>query len=152
MINRKVSRRLVGLGLAVVVISALAMPGAHALVSAGISTNCDSDGHCVTGSAASSNAGSNTTVEVQVVSDDLGAALAICKGTGTGATLMQITCSHGALSETMSFPGSAGAVPLQTTQARLERLPVCWVVTGYFPVILGDPHIVPTDDCAQLAL
>ncbi|MFN2588075.1 MAG: hypothetical protein ABR613_08160 [Actinomycetota bacterium] len=135
-----------------VVLSALAMSGAHALVSAGISTNCDFDGHCVTGSAASSNAGSNTRVEVQVVRDGTGAAVAICKGTANLSSLIEITCSHGNLSNTMSFPGTAGVVPLQTTQARLERLPVCWVVTGYFPAILGDPHIVSTDDCAQLAV
>lgn len=151
MVNQKVCRQLAALGLTVLVFSALAVPGAHALVSAGLSTKCDSDGHCVTGSAASSNAGLNTN-QVEIVTDDAGAALAICKGTGNGATLIEITCSHGALNETMSFPGTAGAVPLQTTQARLERLPVCWEVTGYFPVPFDEPHIVPTDGCAQLAV
>jgi hypothetical protein len=152
MADRTIWRRAVGLGLAVLVFGALAMPAARATVSGGVSVKCDADGHCVTGEAAAGNAGASGAVEVSVVPDDTGAAVAICKGQGNGSTLIEITCSHGRLEETMSFPGTVGAVPLQTTQARLERLPVCWLVTGYFPVILGAQHVVDTPGCAQLAL
>jgi hypothetical protein len=128
------------------------MPAAQATFSAGVSTNCDPDGHCVEGSATSSNIGRSSAVEIQIIPDETGAAVAICTGLANGATLMEITCDHGRVSQTMSFPGTAGAVPLQTTQARLERLPVCWDVTGYFPVITGLQHIVGTGGCAQLAV
>jgi hypothetical protein len=134
------------------VVSAVALPAAQATVSAGASYNCDHDNHCVEGHAWSSNGGVDIIRGVES-----GAAIAVCQGTGIGATLMEITCSLGEINgrgveETMSFPGSAGAVPLVTTTNALERRPVCWKVTGIFPTILGSPHIVPTDDCALLAL
>ncbi len=134
-------------------ISAVAVPVAQATVSAGLSFNCDVDNHCVEGKAYSSNGGVNLVPGVES-----GAALAICHGTGLpGATLMEITCSLGEINgrgveETMSFPGSTGAVPLATTTNALERRPVCWSVTGIFPTLLGSPHTVTTSDCAQLAL
>lgn len=137
------------LGMVSLVCTALAIPSAHALTSVGLSTNCDSDGHCVTGSAMSSNAGTNIeTIDVSVVPTEAGAAVAICKGSGPGATLIQITCSVGQKSETMSFPGSVGAVPVVTTTGTLARLPVCWDVLGFFPVVLGAEHQVPTGGCA----
>jgi hypothetical protein len=148
MADGKFSRRALGLVLTLLAFSALVMPSANAAFSGGASANCDSDNHCVTGGATSSNVGAN----VQIVEGNTGAAVAICTGTGNGATLMQITCSIGGQNATMSFPGTAGAVPLQTTQARLERLPVCWHVIGYFPTLTGLPHEVPTGACAQLAL
>lgn len=143
------NRRASVLGLVILIGSAVAIPSAHALTSAGLSANCDSDGHCVTGSAMSSNAGSNVeTIDISVVATEAGAAVAICKGTAPGATLIQITCSIGQKSETMSFPGSAGAVPVATTTGTLARMPVCWDVLGFFPVILGAEHQVPTGGCA----
>jgi hypothetical protein len=139
--------------------SSLAIPGANAAVSAGFSMDCDRDNHCVSGKASSSNGG----VTISSLSDfsdggQIGTAVAVCQGLGVpGATLIEITCSLGTidgsgLESTMSFPGSAGGVPLVTTTGDLARRPVCWKVTGIFPTILGSPHIVSTDDCALLAL
>ena len=135
-------------------LSVTAMPFAQALTSFGLSADCDSDGHCVSGTAMSSNAGVNasTLPEVSVDVDELGAAIALCKGSGTGATLIQITCSIGQQSQTMSFPGSVGAVPLATTTDKLDRLPVCWDVTGFFPTIFGAEHRVSTGGCALLGV
>lgn len=142
------------LGLIVLLSTFLVVPSADALTSVGLSTQCDEDGHCVTGSAMSSNAGANTSglVDVSLLVTEVGAAVAICKGTGPGATLIQITCSVGRKSETMSFPGSAGLVPVATTTGTLARLPVCWNVVGFFPTLLGPEHQVPTGDCAIVAL
>jgi hypothetical protein len=132
------------LGLTLLLFGAIAMPSANAISSVGFSSNCDSDGHCVTGTAMSSNAA------IQVSSERLsaGKAVAICKGNGTGAVIIEITCSIGSNSQTMSFPGSAGAVPIETNTNQLGRLPVCWDVTGFFPVITGPEHQVPTSGCA----
>jgi hypothetical protein len=153
MADRRFGRKALGLVLAVVAVGALTMPVAGAAVSAGVSANCDPDGHCVEGGATSSNVGNTDLVEAQILPNGTGAAAAVCTGTANGATLMEITCAHGRQSRTMSFPGSAGAVPLQTTQAKLDRWPVCWDVTGYFPVLLGGlQHIVNTHGCSQLAI
>lgn len=139
----------------VLVGSSLAVPGASAAVSAGVSLTCDHDNHCVSGKASSSNGGLTVT---PVSGGQVGTALAVCQGTGVaGATLMEITCSLGTIDgqgveSTMSFPGSGGAVPLVTTTGDLARRPVCWKVTGIFPTVLGSPHVVSTADCAQLAL
>lgn len=133
-------------------VSAVAIPAAQATVSAGASFDCDSDSHCVEGHAWSSNGG------VDIINNvESGAAIAVCQGTGIGATLMEITCSLGEINgrgieQTMSFPGSGGAVPLVTTTNALERRPVCWSVTGIFPTGLGPTHSVSTADCAMLAL
>lgn len=153
MIARKVSRRVVGLGLAVVVISALAMP-AQATVSVGASVDCDPDGHCVTGGAEAVNVGARATTvtEGEGLADDAGVAEAMCWGAANGSTLIQITCTHGNQSNTRSFPGTAGAVPLATTSARLERLPVCWRVTAWFPTGLGPEVRVVTQGCELLGV
>lgn len=132
-------------------VAAVAVP-ARAAVSAGASVNCDHDNHCVEGTAWSTNGGVNVVSGVES-----GAAVAVCQGIGSPlATVMEITCSLGEINgrgveETMSFPGTAGAVPLVTTTNALERRPVCWRVTGIFPTGLGSPHTVGTGDCAQLA-
>lgn len=136
--------------------SSLVIPAASAAVSAGFSMECDRDNHCVTGKASSSNGG----VSITSISEggQIGTAVAVCQGLGVaGAALIEITCSLGTidgagLESTMSFPGSAGAVPLATTTGDLQRRPVCWEVTGIFPTVLGSPHVVSTSDCAQLAL
>jgi hypothetical protein len=133
--------------------SALAGSVAQATVSAGASINCDADNHCIEGTAWSSNGGVNLVSGVES-----GAAVAVCQGTGSpAATLIEITCSLGEINgrgieETMSFPGTTGAVPLATTTNALERRPVCWSVTGIFPTGLGPTHTVSTSDCAQLAI
>lgn len=151
MAERRVGRKSLGVALALLLVAALAAP-AQALISLGVSQNCDSDGHCVAGGAQAVNAGPSGVVDVQVIPTNAGAAVAVCTGSGNGASLLEISCSHGQVSQTMSFPGTAGAVPLQTTQARLERLPVCWEVTGYFPRILAVQHVVGTSGCSQLAI
>lgn len=154
MFDQEIKRRLVGLGLTAVIFIALAMPAAQALVSVGVSAGCDADGHCVSGGAEAVNGASPrfAGIDVEVLPDDTGAAEAICSGASNGSTLIEITCTHGNQSNTMSFPGSAGAVPLATTSARLERLPVCWSVKAYFPVVTGAQHIVPTSGCELLGV
>ncbi|MFN2587691.1 MAG: hypothetical protein ABR613_06215 [Actinomycetota bacterium] len=143
-------RTAVAVAVGALLIAALAAPTAGAAASAGLSTNCDHDGHCVKGSAMSTNGG--TTVSVVPAVTEVGTAVAICTGVGPGASLIQISCSIGGNSRTMSFPGSAGAVPLITTTGTLERKPVCWNVLGIFPVLTGAPHQVPTGGCAQVAV
>lgn len=56
------NRRASVLGLAILVFSALAIPSAHSLTSAGLSTRCDSDGHCVTGKDAAVRATGRMTI------------------------------------------------------------------------------------------
>jgi hypothetical protein len=126
-------------------VAAVPAQPAFAVASAGVSQRCDDYGHCVTGSAFSSNAG------VSLDASGVGAAVAACKGGSNGAVLMQITCSVGGDSETMSFPGSAGVVPLVTDTGTSERIRVCWSIVGYFPNVAGEPFEVPTQGCALLS-
>lgn len=141
-------RALLSLGLVTAVFVALGMPSSHALTSVGLSVECDGDGHCASGTAYSTNAGING-----LGAAETGAAAAACVGKGfPGATIVQISCSIGRQTRTMSFPGSAGAVPLLTTTSALDRLPVCWSVTAIFPVVTGPPHSVSTGDCALLSV
>ncbi|HYO61815.1 MAG TPA: hypothetical protein VEU29_07940 [Actinomycetota bacterium] len=121
---------------------------AKAVASAGVSHACDAYGHCVTGSAFSS----NSAVNVSVVDTGVGAAVAGCKGTANGSTLIVVTCSIGTRSQTMSFPGTAGVVAAATDTSTLGRVPVCWRVVAYFPNLSGMPYEVPVDGCALVAL
>lgn len=138
------------LGLATIAFVAMGPTGsALAAASAGASQHCDDYGHCVTGTAFSSNGG----VSLEKSQDSTtGAAIAVCKGGANGAVLLEVTCSVGPQSQTMSFPGTVGAVPLATDTATLERVLVCWTVVGYFPNPTGEPYEVSTAGCALLAL
>lgn len=121
---------------------------AHAIASVGLSHDCDSYGHCVTGTAASSNG----SVTVELFDLGLGSAVAVCKGGANGSMLLDVTCSIGSDSRRISFPGTTGAVPIVTDTSTLSRLPVCWDVVGYFPNLAGSTFAVPTDGCALLAV
>lgn len=120
-------------------------PPARAISSVGLSRECDSYGHCVTGSAFSSNAGTD-------VNGGAGTAAAVCKGGANGAVLLQVTCSVGGKASTMSFPGTVGAVPVITDSATLAVTRVCWNVVGYFPNLSGEPFTVGTGGCAFVAV
>ncbi len=130
--------------------SGIATSPAQALGSVGLGVECDHDGHCVEATATSTNAA----IKLNLTDGEssAGTAVAACKGSAVGATLVQITCSIGSRSSTMSFPGSAGAVPIVTSTSVLARLPVCWDVTAYFPVINGPQHVVTNSGCALLSV
>ncbi|HEX2294394.1 MAG TPA: hypothetical protein VHN37_03710 [Actinomycetota bacterium] len=121
---------------------------ARATASVGVSQKCDAHGHCVAGSAFSANGGVNLTN----AASGLGAALAACKGTANGSILLEVTCSIGANSQTIAFPGTAGIVPVATDTSTLSRVKVCWNVVGYFPNPSGEHYEVSTSGCALLAL
>lgn len=125
------------------------MSPAYAIASVGATQNCDSYGHCVTGAALSSNGA----VDIRALgANGLGTAIAVCEGSANGSVLLAITCSVGSSSQTISFPGTAGAVPVASDTSTLSRLPVCWNVVGYFPNLSGPPFTVSTSGCALVAL
>lgn len=127
---------------------ALAGPAqpALAIASAGVSQDCDAHGHCVTGSAFSSNGG----VDLSGASADT--TVAACKGGANGSVLIEVECSIGEEKRSTSLPGSAALVPMLTDTATLARVRVCWLVVGYFPNPVGEPFEVDTDGCALVAL
>ena len=132
------------IGVLACLVTAMLPSSAQAAVSAGLSQKCDAAGHCVTGQAFSVNAASEA-------GQIPGKAVAVCLGSGNGALIVDITCSIGGESSEISFPGTAGAVPLVVDAATLNRLPVCWSVTGYFINLSGAPIPVNTHNCALVA-
>jgi hypothetical protein len=131
--------------ISIFMVAVLPASPAAAAASAGASYDCDDYGHCVSGGAFSANSGLNAGGRV-------GAAVAGCKGTANGATLIVVNCSIGSASATMSYPGSVGVVPVVTDTSTLARVPVCWEVLAYFPNLSGGPYPVSTGGCAILAL
>lgn len=122
----------------------LACPELDPNLEIGSSTECSVVTQCVVGSGWSESAGTSLTS---------GYALGLCKGAAEAAILVEISCSMGTAYSATSFAGTAGSSELMVVPTNsVDRMSICWTVTGHFETGLYGVVVRSTSGCGLLGV